>query len=53
MKLEEQRCPEIRAGHEVLQKEDELREIVQLVGKDSLAETDKVVMIKDDFLQRP
>lgn len=42
---------------EVLQKEDELNEIVQLVGKDSLAEGDKVVLetarlIKDDFLQQ-
>jgi V-type H+-transporting ATPase subunit A len=42
---------------EVLQKEDELNEIVQLVGKDSLAETDKIVLetarlIKDDFLQQ-
>jgi hypothetical protein len=41
----------------VLQKEDELNEIVQLVGKDSLAETDKVILetarfIKDDFLQQ-
>ncbi|GIL61501.1 hypothetical protein Vafri_15933 [Volvox africanus] len=42
---------------EVLQKEDELNEIVQLVGKDALAETDKVVLetarfIKDDYLQQ-
>jgi V-type H+-transporting ATPase subunit A len=42
---------------EVLQKEDELNEIVQLVGKDSLAEVDKIVLetarlIKDDFLQQ-
>ena len=42
---------------EVLQKEDELNEIVQLVGKDSLAEGDKIVLetarlIKDDFLQQ-
>jgi hypothetical protein len=29
---------------EVLQKEDELNEIVQLVGKDSLAETDKITL---------
>jgi len=40
----------------VLQKEDELNEIVQLVGKDALAETDKIVLetaryIKDDYLQ--
>ncbi|KAG2449376.1 hypothetical protein HYH02_005528 [Chlamydomonas schloesseri] len=42
---------------EVLQKEDELNEIVQLVGKDALAETDKIVLetarfIKDDYLQQ-
>lgn len=42
---------------EVLQKEDELNEIVQLVGKDSLAETDKIILetaryIKDDYLQQ-
>lgn len=41
----------------MLQKEDELNEIVQLVGKDSLAEGDKIVLetarlIKDDFLQQ-
>ena len=29
---------------EVLQKEDELNEIVQLVGKDALAETDKIIL---------
>jgi len=42
---------------EILQEEDELTEIVQLVGKDSLAESDKVTLevaklIKDDFLQQ-
>jgi len=42
---------------EILQNEDELTEIVQLVGKDSLAESDKVVLevaklLKDDFLQQ-
>ncbi|WIA12406.1 hypothetical protein OEZ85_012450 [Tetradesmus obliquus] len=42
---------------EVLQKEDELNEIVQLVGKDALAESDKIVLetarfIKDDYLQQ-
>ncbi|XP_028981998.1 V-type proton ATPase catalytic subunit A [Diachasma alloeum] len=42
---------------EVLQEEEELNEIVQLVGKGSLSETDKVVlevskMLKDDFLQQ-
>jgi V-type H+-transporting ATPase subunit A len=42
---------------EVLQKEDDLNEIVQLVGKDSLAENDKIVLetarfLKDDFLQQ-
>ena len=31
-----------RAAREVLQKEDDLNEIVQLVGKDALAEGDKV-----------
>ena len=41
----------------VLQKEDELNEIVQLVGKDSLAESDKITLetarfIKDDYLQQ-
>jgi len=40
-----------------LQAEDELTEIVQLVGKDSLAESDKITLevarlIKDDFLQQ-
>lgn len=42
---------------EILQAEDELMEIVQLVGKDSLAESDKVTLevakiIKEDFLQQ-
>uniref|UniRef100_A0A7S2Z696 H(+)-transporting two-sector ATPase n=1 Tax=Chloropicon laureae TaxID=464258 RepID=A0A7S2Z696_9CHLO len=42
---------------DILQKEDDLNEIVQLVGKDALAETDKIVLetarlIKDDFLQQ-
>ena len=42
---------------EVLQKEDELAEIVQLVGKSALGEPDKVTLdvarlIKDDFLQQ-
>lgn len=42
---------------EILQTEDELTEIVQLVGKDSLAESDKITLeiakiIKDDFLQQ-
>jgi len=42
---------------EILQNEDELTEIVQLVGKDSLAEGDKITLelakiIKDDFLQQ-
>lgn len=44
-------------AREVLQKEDELNEIVQLVGKDALAEGDKIVLetakfIKEDFLQQ-
>ena len=42
---------------EILQKEDDLSEIVQLVGKDSLAEGDKVTLeianiVKNDFLQQ-
>lgn len=42
---------------EILQKEEDLAEIVQLVGKASLAETDKIILevarlIKDDFLQQ-
>lgn len=42
---------------EILQEEEDLSEIVQLVGKASLAETDKVTLevaklIKDDFLQQ-
>lgn len=42
---------------QILQKEDELAEIVQLVGKSSLGETDKVTLdvarlIKEDFLQQ-
>jgi len=41
----------------ILQKEDDLSEIVQLVGRDSLAETDKITLevakvIRDDFLQQ-
>ena len=41
----------------MLQKEDDLNEIVQLVGKDSLAETDKITLetarlIKEDYLQQ-
>jgi V-type H+-transporting ATPase subunit A len=42
---------------EILQLEDDLNEIVQLVGKDSLAEGDKITLevaklIRDDFLQQ-
>ena len=42
---------------EILQEEEDLSDIVQLVGKGSLAETDKITlevarMIKDDFLQQ-
>jgi len=42
---------------QILQNEDELTEIVQLVGKDSLAESDKITLevakiLKDDFLQQ-
>ncbi|XP_049852227.1 uncharacterized protein LOC126329983 [Schistocerca gregaria] len=41
----------------ILQKEDELNEIVQVVGKDSLAESDKMILdvarlIREDFLQQ-
>eukprot|EP01097_Dermamoeba_algensis_P004817 TRINITY_DN3096_c0_g1_i1.p1 TRINITY_DN3096_c0_g1~~TRINITY_DN3096_c0_g1_i1.p1 ORF type:complete len:641 (-),score=164.29 TRINITY_DN3096_c0_g1_i1:177-1937(-) len=42
---------------EILQMEEDLTEIVQLVGKDSLAENDKITLevakiIRDDFLQQ-
>ncbi|KAI8048636.1 V-type proton ATPase catalytic subunit A [Syncephalis plumigaleata] len=42
---------------EILQNEEDLSEIVQLVGKSGLAETDKITLevarlIKDDFLQQ-
>lgn len=42
---------------EILQKEDELAEIVQLVGKSALGEGDKATLdvarlVKDDFLQQ-
>lgn len=42
---------------EILQLEEDLTEIVQLVGKDSLAESDKIILevakiIRDDFLQQ-
>ena len=42
---------------EILQEEEDLSEIVQLVGKGSLAESDKIILevaklIKDDFLQQ-
>merc|ERR1711976_348496 len=42
---------------EILQEEEDLQEIVQLVGKSSLAESDKITLevarlIKDDFLQQ-
>lgn len=55
----EQNYPEFivlqQTVREVLQKEDDLMEIVQLVGKDSLAEGDKVTLevakiIREDFL---
>lgn len=46
-----------KSAREILQKEDDLNEIVQLVGKDALAEADKITLetarlIKDDFLQQ-
>lgn len=42
---------------ECLQKEEDLQEIVQLVGKDSLSETDKIILeiakvVREDFLQQ-
>ncbi|KAB7506207.1 V-type proton ATPase catalytic subunit A [Armadillidium nasatum] len=42
---------------EILQEEDDLAEIVQLVGKASLSDSDKITLeiarlIKDDFLQQ-
>lgn len=42
---------------EILQEEEDLQEIVQLVGKGSLAESDKITLevaklLKDDFLQQ-
>lgn len=42
-------------SREILQKEEDLSEIVQLVGKDSLAETDKVILevaklLRENFL---
>jgi len=42
---------------EILQEEEDLAEIVQLVGKASLAETDKITLevarlLKEDFLQQ-
>ncbi|KAJ2681323.1 H(+)-transporting V1 sector ATPase subunit A, partial [Coemansia sp. RSA 1285] len=57
----EQRDPEFVALRtkckEILQTEEDLSEIVQLVGKSALAETDKITLdiaqiIKDDFLQQ-
>ncbi|XP_049661441.1 V-type proton ATPase catalytic subunit A-like [Accipiter gentilis] len=50
--------PTLRSrAREILQEEEELAEIVQLVGKASLAEADKVTLevaklLKDDFLQQ-
>ena len=42
---------------EILQEEEDLAEIVQLVGKGSLAESDKITLevarlLKEDFLQQ-
>ena len=50
--------PQIRTEvRKILQEEQELNEIVQLVGKDSLAEPDKLTLevarlVRDDFLQQ-
>jgi len=46
-----------RKAKEILQAEEDLSEIVQLVGKDSLAESDKVILdtanlLKNEFLQQ-
>jgi V-type H+-transporting ATPase subunit A len=46
-----------RRAREILQAEEDLSEIVQLVGKDSLAENDKITLeiaklLRDDFLQQ-
>jgi V-type H+-transporting ATPase subunit A len=43
------------AAREILQREDDLNEIVQLVGKDALAETDKIILetaklLREDYL---
>ncbi|KAH8418763.1 hypothetical protein KR222_001374, partial [Zaprionus bogoriensis] len=57
----ESECPEfveLRAlAKQILQEEEDLAEIVQLVGKTSLNESDKITlevakMLKDDFLQQ-
>eukprot|EP00850_Spirogloea_muscicola_P010616 SM000063S20006 [mRNA] locus=s63:256163:262032:- [translate_table: standard] len=42
-------------AREILQREDDLNEIVQLVGKDALAETDKIILetaklLREDYL---
>ena len=46
-----------KKAREILQKEEDLAEIVQLVGKSALGENDKITlevarMLKDDFLQQ-
>ncbi|KAK2117715.1 V-type proton ATPase catalytic subunit A [Saguinus oedipus] len=56
-KLAQQFVPLRTKAKEILQEEEDLAEIVQLVGKASLAETDKITLevaklIKDDFLQQ-
>lgn len=56
-KIDPDFIPVRTVAREVLQKEDELNEIVQLVGKDALAETDKIILetarfIKEDYLQQ-
>lgn len=43
-KIDPDFIPVRTVAREVLQKEDELNEIVQLVGKDALAETDKIIL---------
>lgn len=43
-KVDAEFIPARTVAREVLQKEDELNEIVQLVGKDALAEPDKIIL---------
>jgi V-type H+-transporting ATPase subunit A len=56
-KFDPEFCDIRTKAKEILQNEEDLSEIVQLVGKSSLAETDKITLdvaklLKDDFLQQ-